>query len=105
MDNITYLKKVTGESDEQLLSFLLEKAKNTILAETNRIEIPQSLKSVQLDLALYFYQRQSNLGETSRNEGGVSVTYDVNIPAHIMNVIQNFRIVRIGGHAFNKEQA
>lgn len=103
MDNITYLKKVTGESDEQLLSFLLQKAKNTILAETNRVELPQALESAQLDLAEYFYQRQGVSGETSRSEGGVSVSYDVNVPSHIMRVIQNYRIVRVGGYAFNRE--
>lgn len=103
MDSITYLKKVTGESDEELLSFLLQKAEKTILAETNRVELPQSLESVQLDLAEYFYHRQGVSGETSRSEGGVSVTYDANIPQQVMRVIQNYRIVRVGGHAFNKE--
>lgn len=102
MDKITYLMRVTGESDEELLSFLLEKAKNTILAETNRIELPKVLESAQLDLAEYFYQRQGVSGETSRSEGGVSVSYDVNVPSHIMRVIQNHRIVKVGGHAFNK---
>lgn len=103
MDKIAYLKTVTGESDEQLLSFLLEKSKNTILAETNRIELPQALESVQLDLAEYFYQRQGMSGETSRSEGGVSVSYETSVPSHIKRVIQNYRIVRVGGHAFNKE--
>lgn len=102
MDQITYLKYVTGESDDELLSFLLHKAKQAILAETNRLELPSILEGTQTDLALYFYQRQHAQGEVSRSEGGVSVSYDTSIPPHIMSVVQNYRLARIGGYAFNK---
>lgn len=100
---INNIKTLTGESDEQLLSFLLEKASNQILVETNRTALPKQLEYVVVDYTLYLYNVSSGTGESSRSEGGISVSYTTEIPPHISNAIRNFKLARVGGYAFEKK--
>ena len=44
MTDIEMLKKITGESDEELLSLLLSQAEEKILAITNRTKMIYPLK-------------------------------------------------------------
>lgn len=97
------LKLLTGESDEKLLSLLLLRAKNIILAETNRTSLPEPLESIQLELALELYNRQGSEGELSRTEGGVSVTYKDGISTSLLNSIRSYRLARVSGRAFEAE--
>lgn len=103
MDELAYIMHVTGESDEVLLSFLLQQAEQMILSETNRTELPPQLKAVKSSLTLFLYNNQEKIGEKSRSEGGVSITYADDMPEWIKKTIQNYRLVRIGGYAFNKK--
>ena len=69
MTEIEKLKKLTGESNEELLSLLLNDAEEFVLAQTNRSKlIPQLQKPVR-DLAVIAYNRRGTEGESSRSEG------------------------------------
>ena len=102
MNLLNQLKLLTKESDEALLSLLLEQAESMILVETNRTHVPLSLVMTQLQIAQYLYNRMDNQGEVSRSEGGISITYLTELPVNIQNSIKQARLVRCGGRAFEK---
>ena len=96
MDNLEKLKKLTGESDEDLLSFLLEDAESFALSYTNRSRMIQGLEKPVRDLALVAYNRMGTEGETGRSEGGESYSFDA-APKHIYDVLNRYRLARVGG--------
>lgn len=95
-------KTFTGCDDDTLANTLLEVAKNSILAETNRKEMILQLETAQLELAMVMYNRLGTEGEASRSEGGISISY-AEMPSRVQNAINAYRLVRIGGHAFEKK--
>lgn len=102
MNLLNQLKLLTKESDEALLSLLLEQAESMILVETNRTHVPLSLVMTQLQIAQYLYNRMDNQGEVSRSEGGISITYLTELPVNIQKSIKQARLARCGGRAFEK---
>ncbi len=83
-------KKLTGETDEELVSSFLLKSQNTVLSKTNRSELIDDLNDYVLKLAITLYNRQGNEGLASYSEGGESESYlteDV-----ILSGITNYRL-------------
>lgn len=97
------LRKLTGESDDEVLSPLLLRAKNIILTETNRNKITPTLERLVPELVLELLNRQGNEGEKARSEGGISVSYVDGISSHLLASIRNHRLARVSGRAFEKE--
>lgn len=77
-------------------------AEQDILRETNRSYVPDTLVSVQIDIAVIRYNRQSAEGETSRSEGGISSSFE-SLPDYIVKAVRNKRLAGVGGHAFEKK--
>ena len=102
MTDLEMLKKITGESDEDLLSLLLTMAEEKILALSGRTKMIYPLKPAVREWAVIAYNRQGMEGETSRSEGGISSAF-AEIPKDIETVIKRYRLGRIGGHAYEKE--
>lgn len=99
MTEIEKLKKLTGESNEELLSLLLNDAEEFVLAQTNRSKlIPQLQKPVR-DLAVIAYNRRGTEGESSRSEGGESYSFN-DAPKQIYDTIKQFRLARVGGKVY-----
>lgn len=99
-NNLEDLKVLTGESDEKLLSSLLLRAKNIILTKTNRTKMIPALERIQLELALEMFNRQGSEGELSRSEGGISVSYKDGISDTLLTSINQYRLARVSGRAF-----
>ncbi|WP_394404865.1 phage head-tail connector protein [Streptococcus sp. 20-1249] len=99
-NNLEDLKVLTGESDEKLLSSLLLRAKNIILTKTNRTKMLPALERIQLELALEMFNRQGSEGELSRSEGGISVSYKDGISDTLLTSINQYRLARVSGRAF-----
>ena len=97
-DNIEKLAKLTGESDEELLTLLLEEAEAFVLAYTNRTRIVTGLEKAARDLAVIALNRMGTEGETGRSEGGESYSFD-NAPKQIYDVLNRYRLARVGGRA------
>ncbi len=98
MNDLEKLKLLTGESDEQLLSLLLEDAEQYVLDYTNRTKMVDGLKKTVRDFALVAYNRMGTEGESGRSEAGES--YDFNdAPKRIYDVLNRYRIARVGGKA------
>lgn len=95
------LKKLTGESDEELLSILLKMSEETILALTNRTTLPDSLKTTQTKLAVIAYNRLGTEGETSRTEGGISSAF-ADMPSDILKAIKSKRLGKVGGRVYGQ---
>ena len=99
MTQIEELKKLTGESDEELLSILLKMSEDTILALTNRKVLPDSLVATQTKLAVIAYNRLGTEGETSRSEGGISSAFS-DMPEDILKSIKSKRLGKVGGRIY-----
>ena len=99
MDNTEKLKKLTGESDWELLSLLLKDAEEFVLAYTNRSRLIPQLNKPVFDLALIAYNRRGTEGESGRSGGGESYSFD-NAPKQIYDVLNRYRLARVGGKTY-----
>lgn len=104
MDDVEKLRILTGESDEGLLNLLLSDAQEYVLAYTNRSRMVPSLEKPVRDLAVIAYNRMGTEGETGRSEGGESYSFD-SAPKQIYDVLDSYRLVRIGGRAYEDTTA
>lgn len=92
VEQLEELKTLTGESDENLLSLYLKKAKSKILNYTNRTEMLDEFNDLQVEIAHVMYNRQGIEGETSHTEGGISM--NLRSIDEILNEIKNKRLVK-----------
>ena len=99
MTDIEKLKKLTGESDDILLSLLLEEATAFVLSYTGRTKIATGLEKAVRDLAVIALNRMGTEGEASRSGGGESYSFD-NAPKHIYDTLDRYRLARIGGRTY-----
>lgn len=76
MTDLEKLKKLTGETDEELLKLLLSEAEEFVLAYTNRTRIVTGLEKSVRDLAVIALNRMGTEGEAGRSEGGESYSFD-----------------------------
>ncbi len=96
MEQLKRLKIKLGISledvtQDDLLNLYLEDSKDTILELTHLKELPTSLNSSQIDLAIVYYNKQGIEGQTSHSEGGVSRSFEEDIPNGIMKKIRSSR--------------
>lgn len=98
MTEVEKLKKLTGESDEELLSLLREEAEAFVLSYTNRTNLVSGLNKAVRDLTIIALNRIGTEGETGRSEAGETYSFD-NAPKHIYDILNRYRLVRIGGKA------
>lgn len=103
MDDVSILKKLTGESDDELLSLLMQMAEERLLELTNRSKMTPKLKSAKRNWALIAYNRLGMEGESSRSQGGISSAF-IDIPEEIMGAIRATRIARVGGKVHEKAE-
>lgn len=96
MDDLEKLEKLTGESDNELLSLLLSDAQEYVLNYTNRTKMIPKLEKAVRDLALIAYNRMGTEGESSRSGAGESYNFD-NAPKQIYDVLNRYRLARVGG--------
>ena len=99
MTDIEKLKKLTGESDDILLSLLLDEATAFVLSYTGRTKIVTGLEKAVRDLAVIALNRIGTEGEASRSGGGESYSFD-NAPKHIYDTLDRYRLARIGGKTY-----
>lgn len=99
MTDIEKLKKLTGESDDMLLSLLLEEATAFVLSYTGRTKIVTGLEKAVRDLAVIALNRMGTEGEASRSGGGESYSFD-NAPKHVYDTLDRYRLARIGGKTY-----
>lgn len=82
---------ISDNSQDSLLEQILEDAENEILDYTNRDKLLPRMEGLQRELAIIYYNRQGNEGESSRSEGAISVSYSAEIPENIKNRLNAYR--------------
>lgn len=102
MTELEKLKKLTGESDEVLLSLLLDDAEAFVLSYTNRTRLVPGLVKPVRDLSVIAYNRMGTEGEAKRSEAGESYDF-TDLPKTVTEVLNRYRLVRCGGHAHETE--
>lgn len=93
-DKLELLKsklEISDYSKDFVLEQYLDDAESFLLSETNRTQLNDALKRIVVDVAYHDYNVDNQFSETSRSEGGVSVSYDKNYPPRILMVINSNR--------------
>lgn len=98
MRDAEILEILTGETDDELLNVLLNDATEFVLSYTNRTVMIPALKKTVRDLAVIALNRRGTEGESGRSEAGENYSFD-NAPKHIYDVLNRYRLARIGGKA------
>lgn len=96
MTEIEKLRKLTGETDTELLTLLLEEAEEFALSYTNRTRSVEGMKKPVRDLAVITLNRMGTEGESGRSEAGETYSFD-NAPKQIYDLLNKYRLVRVGG--------
>lgn len=103
MTEIEKLKKLTGESDEELLSLLLQDAEAFVLSYTNRTAMTDGLTKSVRDLAVIALNRMGTEGESSRNGAGESYSFN-DAPKQIYDILNRHRLARVGGKTYEAKK-
>lgn len=88
---IDKLKVRLNEEDTVLLEQLLEDAEAEMLDYCNRDVLLPRMLGLQRELAIVYYNRLGSEGESSRSEGGVSVSYSTDIPENLKRRLKSYR--------------
>ena len=95
---LNQLKLLLGDTEaenDELLSLLLSRAEQSILTYTRRNVLLPELKYIAVSLALAAYNRMGAEGQKSRTEGGVSRTFEVDIPAEVKTQLNRYIKARV----------
>lgn len=103
MTDFERIKILTGERDEELVEIVLEDAKDWVLAYTGRKKMIPELKKTVRDLAVVAINRMGTEGESSRTGAGESYNFD-NAPKQIYDVLNRYRLARVGGVTYEAEK-
>ena len=90
MTDIEKLKKLTGESDEELLSLLRDEAEAFVLSYTNRTKLVSGLDKAVRDLAVIALNRMGTEGENGRSGAGETYSFD-NAPKQVYDLMNRYR--------------
>jgi hypothetical protein len=97
------IRVLTGERDEELVEVVLEDATDWVLAYTGRKKMIPELKKTVRDLAVIAINRMGTEGESSRTGSGESYNFD-NAPKQIYDVLNRYRLARVGGVTYEAEK-
>ncbi|MBU9724436.1 hypothetical protein KTH90_00260 [Lachnospiraceae bacterium ASD4241] len=75
---------------------VLQEAEDFVLSYTNRTHMIVQLEKTVRDLAVIALNRTGTEGETARSEGGETYSFDT-APRHIYDVLNRYRLARVGG--------
>lgn len=83
LDKLLVLLGNPCECSEETAEVCLSMAEDAVLDYIQRDELPEAAKSVVIKLAVIYYNRLGNEGESSRTEGGISQSFITDIPKDI----------------------
>ena len=86
--------KIDDDSEDELLTLMLEDAVQDVLTWTNRIELPAALESVIRQVVVIRYNKQGAEGQSSHSEGGISRSFE-DLPKGLQQSILQKRLVRL----------
>lgn len=90
IDKLLVLLGNPCECNEDTAEVCLDMAKDAVLDYIGRDSIPKGAESIVIKLAVIYYNRLGNEGETARAEGGISQSFCTDIPEDIKRQLQNY---------------
>lgn len=90
MELIEQVKLLTNNTNEQLISLLLEKAKAEICSYLN-VEYSQDFDNITVDIAILKLNRLGAEGLSSQSYSGVSENYIEEYPPYIINQLNRYK--------------
>lgn len=90
----TRIPEVINNSQDKLLTQLLEDAESAILDYTNRTVLTSNLEPLQREIALIYYNRIGSEGVASESQGKISRSYESDLPANIKARLNKYRVAR-----------
>ncbi|MEG0450948.1 MAG: phage head-tail connector protein [Lysinibacillus sp.] len=93
---------ISNEGKDVLLNMLLYNAEEFIKSYTYRSNLIQPLLSLQLQIAVIYFNRIGVEGEQGRSEGGISSTIYVlndDLPTSIKAQLNNYRLLKAARYA------
>ena len=75
---------------EEVADVCLSMAEDAVLDYIGRESLPTSAESIMIKLAIIYYNRLGNEGETARSEGGISQSFCTDIPEDIQRQLWNY---------------
>lgn len=97
MTTLQKLKLLLGIADDTqdgLLSLLLDDVQADLLSWTNRQTLPIGLEPTQRQIAIMRYNKQGVEGQTSHSEGGISRSFE-DLPKGLQASIIQMRLVKL----------
>ena len=80
-------------NQDMMLQSLLEDAHDDILVYCNRTELPERMVSLQVQVAMLYYNRQGIEGESAHSEGGVSRSIET-LPTDVKAQLDSCRLLK-----------
>lgn len=98
MTNLEIIQKLTGCTDADLLTALMQDAEDTVLTMTGRTHMIPQLEGAVRELTICNYNRNGSEGMSSRNDSevGISSSFE-DIPATLKQKISRYSLARVGG--------
>ena len=105
MTNLELIKKLTGCTDDDLLTALLQDATDTVLAMTGRTHTTNQLDCVIRELVICNYNKLGSEGMQSRQDAEVGISSTFEVPHTLQQKINRLSLVRVGGVYHEKDAA
>ena len=90
LDKLLVLLGNPCECNVETAEVCLSMAGDAVLDYIGRDTIPKGAESIVIKLAVIYYNRLGNEGESSRSEGGISQRFCTDIPEDIKRQLQNY---------------
>ena len=90
IDKLLVLLGNPCECNRETVEVCLSMAEDAVLDCIGRSELPTGAESIVIKLAVIYYNRLGNEGETARSEGGISQSFCTDIPDDIKRQLQNY---------------
>ncbi|WP_296611606.1 phage head-tail connector protein [Ruminococcus sp.] len=90
IDKLLVLLGSPCECSEETAEVCLSMAEDAVLDYIGREDLPKSAESIVIKLAVIYYNRLGNEGETTRTEGGISQSFCTDIPDDIKRQLHNY---------------
>lgn len=107
MDQLERLKVRLGiaeadTSQNALLQCILDDVESDMLAFTNRTTLLDSMKSLQIKIAIIEYNKQGSEGMSSDSQGGKSQSWIDGLPSDVKTSLIGFRKLRLATYETTK---
>ena len=90
LDRLLRLLDNLPECEIETVEVCREMAERAVLDYIGREELPRGADCIVDKLAVIYYNRLGNEGENSRTEGGISQSFNSDIPMDILRQLRNY---------------